>query len=121
MGSDSVNGLPSAARPRELYGPLKRPGRACGPTGLVCFCGCVRSVTVFDGGGRSLPRADDAGAWVGEGGGPAMAAGAVRATMWLGAVRAGDRSWGGEGGGLRLDGAADCGCTERRRGGVVQC
>ena len=39
-------------------------GRACGPTGLVCSCYCVRTATVADGGGGALPRADGADALV---------------------------------------------------------
>ena len=39
-------------------------GWACGPTGLVCSCYCVRTATVADGGGGALPRADGADALV---------------------------------------------------------
>ena len=40
------------------------PGRASAATGLVCSCHCVRSATVFGGGGGALPRADGADALV---------------------------------------------------------
>ena len=58
MWGVGVDGVPAAARRRELYGPTRaRPG-------LVCSCYCVRTATVADGGGGALPRADDADALV---------------------------------------------------------
>lgn len=50
MGHGDIDGVPAVARWRELYERMRgRP--ACGPTGLVCSCYCVRSATVVDGGG----------------------------------------------------------------------
>ena len=58
---------PMACRQQREGGSFTGPrglGRACGPTGLVCSCYCVRTATVADGGGGVLPRADGADALV---------------------------------------------------------
>ncbi|XP_044366492.1 translation initiation factor IF-2 [Triticum aestivum] len=58
---------PMACRQQREGGSFTGPwglGRACGPTGLVCSCYCVRTATVADGGGGALPRADGADALV---------------------------------------------------------
>ena len=58
---------PTACRQQREGGSFTGPrglGRACGPTGLVCSCYCVRTATVADGGGGALPRADGADALV---------------------------------------------------------
>ena len=57
----------TACRQQRKGGSFTGPrglGRACGPTGLVCSCYCVRTATVADGGGGALPRADGADALV---------------------------------------------------------
>ena len=53
----------TACRQQREGGSFTGPrglGRACGPTGLVCSCYCVRTATVADSGGGALPRADSA-------------------------------------------------------------